>query len=108
MVVKKTYKKLSEYLYEFNRLMRKISDLIHEFGEEIYIEVKSTCGVKRNNFEISENEIEAARYFKKKYFIYHVVNSPKNPRIDGFIQNPINKICRKEIIIEPLNHKIRF
>ncbi len=79
-----------------------------EFGEEIYIEVKSTSGVKRNNFEISENEIEAARKFKEKYFIYHVVNSPKNPRIDGFIQNPINKISRKEIIIEPLNHKIRF
>jgi len=79
-----------------------------ESGGEIFIEVKSTEGLKRNNFEISENEISAARDLKEKYFIYHVVNSPKNPKIDGFIQDPISKIARKEIKIEPLIHKIRF
>ena len=30
----KNIKKLSEYLYEFNRLMRKISDLIHVICKE--------------------------------------------------------------------------
>ena len=46
--VKKKYKKLSEYLYEFNRLLRKISDLIHEFSEEWMSFLESSRKINNN------------------------------------------------------------
>ena len=79
-----------------------------EDGEKIYIEVKSTKGSKRNNFEISENEIRAAEDYGSQYFIYHVVNALKNPTIDIFIKDPSGCIARNEILKEPISYNIKF
>ena len=57
-------------------------------GEEIYIEVKSSASLKKNNFEITSNEFNAAKRYRDKYFIYRVVNAKVDPRISKKIRDP--------------------
>lgn len=57
-------------------------------GEEFFIEVKSSTSLKKNNFEITSNEINAAKRHRDKYFIYRVVNALMDPRISKKIQDP--------------------
>tara|TARA_B100000700_G_C14785016_1_gene733134 strand:+ start:184 stop:420 length:237 start_codon:yes stop_codon:yes gene_type:complete len=55
------------------------------FGKEIYIELKSTKGSKKDFFEISDNEVRSSRKHRGKYFIYNVVNALTKPKIDKII-----------------------
>ena len=77
-------------------------------GDEIYIEVKSTKSEVKSYFEISRNEVEASEKFKDQYFIYHVVDVLKNPKIMKSIQNPSKKIEKGEILIDPFMYQLRF
>lgn len=52
------------------------------YGNEIYIEVKTTEGKDNTVFYISSNEINAMEKFKEKYFVYRVFNiKTKNPEV---------------------------
>ena len=77
-------------------------------GDEIYIEVKSTKSEVKSYFEISRNEVEASEKLKDQYFIYHVVDVLKNPKIMKSIQNPSKKIEKGEILIDPFMYQLRF
>ena len=77
-------------------------------GDEIYIEVKSTKSEVKSYFEISRNEVEASEKLKDQYFIYHVVDVLKNPKIMKSIQNPFKKIEKGEILIDPFMYQLRF
>ena len=80
----------------------------NEKGDEIYIEVKSTKSEVKSYFEISRNELEASEKFKDQYFIYHVVDVLKNPKIMKSIQNPFMKIEKGEILKDPIMYQLRF
>lgn len=45
-----------------------------EFGNEKYIEVKTTKGGLNNIFHISENEVEFSEQYKDKYYLYRIYN----------------------------------
>ena len=77
-------------------------------GDDMYIEVKSTKSEVKSYFEISRNEVEASEKFKDQYFIYHVVDVLKNPKIMKSIQNPFKKIEKGEIIMDPFMYQLRF
>ena len=77
-------------------------------GEEIYIEVKSSRSLKKNNFIMTRNEIRAAKKFKENYFIYRVVNTNTNPWISYKFADPIKLSINGEIEIEPCNYEISF
>ena len=77
-------------------------------GDEIYIEVKSTKSEVKSYFEISRNEVEASEKLKDQYFIYHVGDVLKNPKIMKSIQNPSKKIEKGEILIDPFMYQLRF
>ena len=72
-----------------------------------YISVKSTKSEVKNYFEISRNELEASEKFKDQYFIYHVVDVLKNPKIMKSIQNLL-KIEKGEILKDPIMYQLRF
>tara|TARA_Y100001970_G_C14188565_1_gene834020 strand:- start:415 stop:1650 length:1236 start_codon:yes stop_codon:yes gene_type:complete len=118
------------YEYEKNRLTecgkKELSELIvkqyedlsffpgydiqsfDEEGNEIYIEVKSTKSKKKDSFEISENEINAARELGDAYYIYQVTNALTNPKISTVIQNPIRFETLNKILVEPMVHRVTF
>ena len=118
------------YKFEYNKLVKagrldlalkivKQYEILNDFpgydiksfnknGDEIYIEVKSTKMEVKSYFEISRNEVEASEKFKDQYFIYHVVDVLKNPKIMKSIQNPFKKIEKGEILMDPFMYQLRF
>ena len=58
-----------------------------ENGKIIYIEVKSSKSKKKDYFEISENEIKAAKELGDDYYIYQVTNALTDPQISTVIKN---------------------
>lgn len=79
-----------------------------ENGEEIYIEVKSTKGKKKNSFEISVNEIKSAKKYGKKYYIYQVTSALTNPIISTVIKDLISYESKEQILIEPISYRVHF
>ncbi len=79
-----------------------------ENGNEIFIEVKSTGGKKKDHFEITDNEWRAAENYKDKYFVYLVHNALINPRITAKIQNPFKYVKQNIITLDPLVYKVSF
>ena len=77
-------------------------------GNEIYIEVKSTKNKKKSYFEISENEINAAKKYKTQFHIYHVTNALVNPRITRVIKDPLSYQKKNQIVVEPMMYRIIF
>jgi len=77
-------------------------------GNEIYIEVKSTKGSKKDFFEISDNEVRSARKHRGQYFIYHVVNALTKPKIDKIIKDPIGYVEENQIILDPWIYQMRI
>ena len=77
-------------------------------GSEIFIEVKSSASLKKNNFEITSNEINAAKKYKDKYFIYRVVNAKVNPKISIKIKNPWDFHKKGTLDIAPIKYKLTF
>ena len=79
-----------------------------EHGNKIYIEVKSTKEKKKSFFEISDNEVIAAREYGKDYHIYHVTNALVNPKIRRIIKNPISYVDENKMLLEPWIYKLKF
>ncbi|MDA9659754.1 DUF3883 domain-containing protein [Pseudomonadota bacterium] len=75
-------------------------------GEEIYIEVKSSASLKKDNFEISSNEFNAAKRYRDKYFIYRVVNAKVDPRISKKIRDPWEHYQNNVLDIVVLTYKM--
>ncbi len=118
------------YEYEFNklskmgrkdladRIIKQHEDLsnfpgydIRSFdnnGNEIFIEVKSTKGKNKKSFEISENEVKAARELWDSYYIYQVTSALTDPKISTIIQNPIKYVNENRVLMEPIEYRIKF
>ena len=79
-----------------------------ENGNKIFIEVKSTKSKKKDFFEISDNEIKAAKYYKDQFYIYQVVNALVDPKIDARIKNPISYIDQDRILLDPWIYKMKI
>ena len=62
----------------------------------------------KSYFEISRNEVLKSKKFQDQYFIYHVVDVLKNPRITNSLSNPLSKIEKGEITMDPLIYQIKF
>lgn len=121
-----------KYVYEFeknklerlglsdlaNRIVKQYEDLsffpgydiqsFDEQGNEIFIEVKSTKGKNKNYFEISDNEIRAARELGDSYHIYQVTNALTDPKISTVISNLYNYQEQDKLLIEPMVYKVIF
>lgn len=77
-----------------------------EKGILIKIEVKGTTAKQMVNFEITENEMNAAKKYGDEYFMYLVADCEStNPKIQ-YIQNPIKMINNKKISSKPVRWKI--
>ena len=80
-----------------------------ERGNEIFIEVKSTKGKVINNLEITENEWNAAKKERKKYFIYLVTNALNDKiQISEKINNPKELVENSQIEILPSVYKLEL
>ena len=79
-----------------------------DHGNKIYIEVKSTKTKKKSFFEISDNEISAAKNYGKYYHIYHVTNALVNPKITRIIKDPMSYVEENKIVLEPWIYKLIF
>ena len=78
----------------------------NEDGEEIYIEVKSTVSKGKDYFEISDNEVLAAKSLKDSYFIYQVTDALANPKISARVRNPMKYVEENKILLEPWIYKM--
>ena len=78
----------------------------NEDGEEIYIEVKSTVSKGKDYFEISDNEVLAAKSLKDSYFIYQVTDALANPKINARVRNPMKYVEENKILLEPWIYKM--
>ena len=78
----------------------------NEDGEEIFIEVKSTISKGKDHFEISDNEVLAAKSLEGSYFIYQVTNALVNPKITAIVRNPMKYIEKNKILLEPWIYKM--
>lgn len=77
-------------------------------GNKIFIEVKATKTKKKSYFEISENEINAAKRHGKNYHIYHVTNALIDPIITRVIKDPLAYVSQNKIVLEPMAYKLIF
>ena len=78
----------------------------NEDGEEIYIEVKSTVSKGKDYFEISDNEVLAAKSLKDSYFIYQVTDALANPKISARVRNPMKYVEENKILLESWIYKM--
>ena len=78
----------------------------NEDGEKIYIEVKSTVSKGKDYFEISDNEVLAAKSLKDSYFIYQVTDALANPKISARVRNPMKYVEENKILLESWIYKM--
>ena len=62
---------------------------------------------KKDSFEISRNEIWAAREYKDRYFVYQVINALKYPKILIKIKDPIVYVDRDQIYLDPWIYQMK-
>ena len=77
-------------------------------GDEMFIEVKSTKTKKKGFFEISSNEVEAAKKYGDSYYIYHVTNTLNEPKIANIFQNPMQLSEQDKASMRPFMYKFKF
>ena len=77
-----------------------------QFGKEIFIEVKSTVSKGKNYFEISDNEVLAAKSLEGSYFIYQVTDALANPKISAIVRNPMKNVEHNKILLESWIYKM--
>ena len=63
---------------------------------------------ERNYFEISENEIKAAKELGDSYYIYQVTNALTDPKISNVINDLYKYEGQGRILIEPLVYRVSF
>ena len=78
----------------------------NEDGEEIFIEVKSTVSKGKDYFEISDNELLAAKSLEDSYFIYQVTDALANPKISSIVRNPMKYVEQNKILLESWIYKM--
>ena len=78
----------------------------NEDGEEIFIEVKSTVSKGKDYFEISDNELLAAKSLEGSYFIYQVTDALANPKISSRVRNPMKYVEQNKILLESWIYKM--
>ena len=112
------YKKLMDHGREdlAKQIVKQFEDLsffpgydiksFNEEGEEIYIEVKSTKSKDKDYFEISDNEVLAAKSLKDSYFIYQVTDVLANPKISARVRNPMKYVEENKILLESWIYKM--
>ena len=117
-VYKYEYKKLVDQNREdlAKKIVKQYEDLtsfpgydiisFNKDGKEIYIEVKSTVSKGKDYFEITENEILAAKSLKESYFIYQVTDALVSPKISAKVKNPIKYVEENKILLEPWIYKM--
>lgn len=79
-----------------------------EEGNKIFIEVKSTKGKNKNFFEISENEINAAKELGDSYYIYQVTSALTDPKISTVISNLYSYNDQDKVLIQPILYRVSF
>lgn len=80
--------------------------LSYEFaGSEKFIEVKTTA-LSKAEFFLSSNELEIAKEFKHRYWIYFVSEIFGTPKLHK-IHNPSHEI-NKSLYLTPINFKVQF
>ena len=77
-------------------------------GNEIFIEVKSTVGKDKSYFEISDNEVLAAKSLQDSYFIYQVTEALSNPKIAAIIKNPMQYVSENKVLLEQWIYKMHI
>lgn len=77
-------------------------------GNKIYIEVKSTKTKRKEYFEISRNELDAAKRLGENYYIYHVTNALRSPKITNVICDPCKFSKEGHVTVEPMMYKFIF
>ena len=117
-VYKYEYKKLMDYGREdlAEKIVKQYEDLsffpgydiksFNEDGEEIFIEVKSTVSKGKDYFEISDNELLAAKSLEGSYFIYQVTDALANPKISSRVRNPMKYVEQNKILLESWIYKM--
>ena len=78
----------------------------NEDGEEIFIEVKSTVSKVKDYFEISDNEVLAAKSLEGSYFICQVTNALANSKISAIVRNPMKYVEQNKILLESWIYKM--
>ena len=73
---------------------------------EIFIEVKSTVSKGKDYFEISDNELLAAKSLEGSYFIYQVTDALANPKISSRVRNPMKYVEQNKILLESWIYKM--
>ncbi len=70
-----------------------------EFGNEKYIEVKTTTGRLNSLFHISEKEVEFSHQYKDKYYLYRVyyLNAKTMSAYIAIKQGPIDREMLKSV-----------
>ena len=117
-VYKYEYKKLMDHGREdlAEKIVKQYEDLsffpgydiksFNEDGEEIFIEVKSTVSKGKDYFEISDNELLAAKSLGGSYFIYQVTDALANPKISAIVRNPMKYVEQNKILLESWIYKM--
>ena len=112
------YKKLMDHDREdlAKKIVKQYEDLsffpgydiksFNKDGEEIFIEVKSTVSKDKDYFEISDNEVLAAKSLKDSYFIYQVTDALANPKISAKVRNPMKYVGENKILLESWIYKM--
>jgi len=105
----------SNGLYELSKEVKRISSaniaagydvLSYEFiGAEKYIEVKTTA-LSKAEFFLSANELDVAKEFRNRYWIYFVSEIFGAPKLHK-IYNPASEIGRT-LHLTPINFKVRL
>ena len=81
-------------------------NLLTRTEKKFFIEVKSTVSKGKDYFEISANEVLAAKSLEGSYFIYQVTNALADPKISAIVRNPMKYIEKNKILLEPWIYKM--
>lgn len=75
-----------------------------EFGNEKFIEVKTTIGNEYSPFFLSENEIDFMRLNKNKYCIYRVYNFDEENNFAEFYE--LSGDIESQLMMKPIQYKV--
>ena len=78
----------------------------NSLGKIIRIEVKGTKNLTMTNFDLTRNELNAAKKFQGSYKVWMVTDVPRNPEIHE-LDDPYGKWEDGDIGIEPTACEVR-
>lgn len=75
-----------------------------EFGNEKFIEVKTTTGNEYSPFFLSENEVDFMRLHENQYYIYRVYNFNEENNFAEFYE--LSGDIESQLLMKPIQYKI--